>query len=174
MDKSKWHDGPWLHEPDYKKWVDEYTGYTCFIIRSQSSGCLCGYVTIKPDNYFYGKSICDINLDAHGGVTYAHPSDCMNIELPEEDFIVGFDCGHFRDLAPAYVELQYGKYRDFKFVEDNVISLAKQLKDIGTNREVVYLGKKVSDITHELKLLDSCLNVIIESLVKKGEKNDTN
>jgi len=126
--KSEWPDGPWMSEPDDKKWIDEATGYHCWITRDMHSGFLCGYVGVPPDNPLYGQD--DRSFDVHGGVTITGES-----VLDDDLWWFGFDCVHFFDLLPLVGDLE-GKeadhplkpaYRTFDYVEENCRSLAEQI-----------------------------------------------
>lgn len=143
IDKSQWGDGPWQDEPDRVEWTDSVTGYDCLITRSHVIGHLCGYVGIKADHPYYGKSDDDIHneydLDIHGDLTF---SGYKNIE-DETTWFLGFDCAHLDDYAPwteHRLRLKRGKeplgmkrqkwttYRDINYVIKEVESLARQLK----------------------------------------------
>jgi len=66
---------PWETEPDFLEFVDEDTGYECFIQRHPELKHLCGYVSLPENHKLYGEKNIDneflLNLDVHGGVTYA-------------------------------------------------------------------------------------------------------
>ena len=47
----------WENEPDTLDW--EYNGLTCAIRRVGEMGHLCGYVGVKKDHPWYGKSYND-------------------------------------------------------------------------------------------------------------------
>jgi hypothetical protein len=152
IDKSSWDRGEWDNEPDRIYWIDSKTGYHC-IIRRIKFGFLCGYVAIKKNHPFYGKSYNDIDsiLKVHGGVTYSefcnHDHE-MGIRLLTEEkdksWWFGFDCGHFLDYQPAFSDTRlkellpkksvslFGQeiYRNISYVISETESLAQQLKDL--------------------------------------------
>ena len=70
VDKSTWGDGPWQAEPDKKQWSDPATGLPCLIVRGPV-GALCGYVGVSPDHPLYGKGHDDLDVEVHGGLTFA-------------------------------------------------------------------------------------------------------
>lgn len=119
-------------EEDSYEWVDEYSGYTCYIKRNPVFKFLLGYVEIPSSHPFFGKDLMDdcFDLEVHGGVTFSgagrHPFKWK----------VGFDCDHFCDLWPVKIKgkgeryfLGGGTYKDVNFVKEECKKLAKQLKD---------------------------------------------
>lgn len=110
-DKSSWGPGPWQGEADKEQWQDETTGYPCLIKRSDYAGSLCGYVGVTPDHPWYGKHHDEIDVSAHGGLTYSDlceqgPEDHTICHVPgpgepEPLWWLGFDCGHAWDISPA-------------------------------------------------------------------------
>ena len=148
-DKSVWPRGEWDTEYDKKQWQDEETGYPCLIVRSQLNA-LCGYVGVNSDHPLFEKNYDDADVRVHGGLTFAdkclpgpiEESVCHLVEPGEDEQIwwFGFDCAHFNDMYPGSIEVMQkfpelhgslgGTYRNVEFVEAEVASLAKQLKDL--------------------------------------------
>jgi hypothetical protein len=152
VDKAPWGEGPWLAEPDKVQWTDEATGLVCLAKRNPRMGMWCGYVGVAEGHRFYGVRYDAVDVDVHGGLTYA---DFCEEDTPEESSIchapapgepdrlwwLGFDCGHYFDLMPgtvaalradasAVVEdlMDLGStYRTLDFVRDECRSLAAQL-----------------------------------------------
>jgi hypothetical protein len=153
-DKSEWGPGPWVDEPDKLQWQDEATGLPCLIKRNtQVTGALCGYVGLAEGHPDFGKSYHDVEVEVHGGLTFAdfcHKSD----EQPEHELIchmhdpgepdrvwwLGFDCSHAGDLSPrldsvlrslpAFPKAPGGwedTYRAIDYVKAHVTQLAAQL-----------------------------------------------
>lgn len=57
----------------------------------------CGYVRVPPAHPFHGQPYDDINVDVHGGLTFASVEPCAH-----EDGIgywIGFDCAHLGDAS---------------------------------------------------------------------------
>jgi hypothetical protein len=77
MDKTEWPDGPWKSEPDKLQWPDEATGLPCLIKRNPV-GALCGYVGVTSDHPYYQQDYDSVNLDAHGGLTFA--AGCVDLD----------------------------------------------------------------------------------------------
>lgn len=95
---------PWETEPDFFEFVDEGTGYRCFIRRNPELKHLCGYVELPKKHKLYGKDYINDEeifneLDVHGGVTYTN-----EIRFKQQnytiDYVVGFDCAHAGDYSP--------------------------------------------------------------------------
>ena len=97
--------GPWVDEPDEVSF--EHADMQCLITRVilrepvpgevWFGGHLCGYVIIPEYHPLFGcKWGCNDldDFDVHGGITY---SDFFS----EEGFMIGFDCGHSRDVVPS-------------------------------------------------------------------------
>ena len=143
VDRKDWprKDGPWNQEPDRIQWRDPETGSVCLIKRNAYGG-LCGYVGVAPGHPWHNLNYMGlIGVQVHGGLTYSdHCQDdpingiCHVPNPGEADHLywLGFDCGHSFDLCPN--ERSYGgKYRDVKYVRDEVTNLAKQAKEAEIN-----------------------------------------
>jgi len=111
IDKTEWGEGPWLSEPDKLQWVDEATDLDCLIVRGPM-GALCGYVGVPPDHPYHGRGYSDLDLEVHGGLTFASACDEDAPEgegichvpapgRPADVWWLGFDCGHAFDAMPA-------------------------------------------------------------------------
>jgi len=141
--------GEWENEPDKIQWVDEATGLDCLMHRN-NGGAWCGYVGVAEGHPAFGKDYDDVDVTAHGGLTYG--DFCQNTTdesfgichvpepgRPHRVFWLGFDCAHAGDLLPAYRSipgmpalLQHDRdeYRNREYVESEVTKLARQLKDL--------------------------------------------
>lgn len=146
MNKSDWGDGPWQTEPDKVEWVDAY-GFVC-IARRNHSGAWCGYVGIPPSHPFHKMPYDDIPVYVHGGLTYADKCNpqadgtgvCHETDDEDDLWWFGFDCCHWNDYPPALdTKLkQVGapsvfeiiSYKPLHYVEKEIASLARQLRDI--------------------------------------------
>ncbi len=84
----------WENEPDYEEFT--HKGYKCSIKRNMS-GALCGYVDLPKDHPWYELGYDDIEIDVHGGLTYAQNNVS---EQGEESYTIGFDCSHAFDYCP--------------------------------------------------------------------------
>jgi hypothetical protein len=113
VDKAGWPRGEWDNEPDRIEWRSG--AFACLIVRSASTGALCGYVGTPPGHPWHGKDYNDEVLwgvEVHGGLTYAAPcvegGHICHVPQPGEPDAVhwlGFDCGHSQDISPAFGRL---------------------------------------------------------------------
>jgi len=89
---------PWETEPDFLEFIDEDTGYRCFIQRHLELKHLCGYVELPKEHKLYGsfseKNF--YNIEVHGRVTYTGRREFKQQNYIA-DYVVGFDCGHAGD-----------------------------------------------------------------------------
>lgn len=140
--------GPWDDEPDKVQWVDEATDLDCLAVRN-SMGVWCGYVGVPPCHPAHGADYTDLDVDVHGGLTFA--SSCneeaedeghgiCHVPLPGREANVwwlGFDCGHVGfDVIPAFLKHDVNLpksgrfasvYRNLDYVKAECASLAAQL-----------------------------------------------
>ena len=127
-DKSGWGQGPWLTEPDKVVWVDEATDLDCMAHRGPL-GAWCAYVGVPEGHPAYGQGYDDVDVDAHGGLTYA--AGCQETDdpafgichVPQEGrpavvWWLGFDCHHFMDYAPRMKEVHAQIAADVAAVRD--------------------------------------------------------
>lgn len=108
LDKTGWGSGPWQEEPDRVYWIDATTDYDCLILRSPTSGSLCGYVGVPSGHPAYGQDYNAVNVNVHGGLTYG--ARCQENGLichtarsgrPDDVYWLGFDCSQAFDIMPA-------------------------------------------------------------------------
>jgi hypothetical protein len=132
---------PWETEPNFLEFVDESTGYRCFIQRHPEFKHLCGYVELPKEHKLYGKDYMDNEeifneIDVHGGVTYTG-----EIRFKQQDYtidyVVGFDCAHAGDYSPYFLpflgmnkRIANETYKDIEYVTNECKNLAKQLKEL--------------------------------------------
>ncbi len=107
--REAWPPGPWHDEPDIVEWRHE-SGLPCLIVRAEVTGSLCGYVGVPPGHPLHGKGPSDVDLDAHGGITYADACQGSICHVPrpgEPDDVwwFGFDTAHAFDVMPAMAAL---------------------------------------------------------------------
>jgi hypothetical protein len=120
-------------------WADERTGLPC-LIRRNSMGGWCGYVGVPKDHPASGGGYDDVDVDVHGGLTYAGTIDTAkdHPEFATELWWLGFDCGHAYDLMPGMMRFQRqflpdneDVYRDLDYVRTETTRLASQLSVLG-------------------------------------------
>jgi len=120
---------PWETEPDFVEFIDQDTGYKCFIQRHPELKHLCGYVDLPKEHKLYGIFSEEEDFEVHGGVTYTGKRE---FEQPNyiADYVLGFDCGHAGDLVPGVKIFHEEVYRDIEYVTNECKNLAKQLKEL--------------------------------------------
>jgi hypothetical protein len=110
------------HEPDEHEF--EHAGFKCELRRGPVQAW-CGYVLLPDDHPYSGRSMGDdnvIDLDVHGGVTFAG-------RIKDKGFALGFDCGHLYDMVwYAHTGLNNGVYRTFEYAKKETERLAEQLR----------------------------------------------
>ena len=144
IDKSSWPAGPWHAEPDKIHWIDAATDMDCLMHRN-ASGAWCGYVAVAEGHPAFERSYHDLDLDVHGGLTYADFCQETTDERkgvchvpfagrPHRVWWLGFDCAHAFDSMPSIASYlpksfhhDHDVYRDRAYVEGEVRHLAKQL-----------------------------------------------
>lgn len=94
---------------------------------------LCGYITLTKDSSLYGVDYDDINISAHGGLTYQGYDQ-------NENYVIGFDCGHYGDLTPYFLFKDFpfysdGEYRDMQYVKSECESMAEQVSKFSKSIE---------------------------------------
>lgn len=141
MKNAAWGQGPWDDEPDR---VDfEHAGRRCLMLRNLRLGHWCGYVAVPPGHPYYGKDYDGLDVEVHGGLTYADACAgdiCHKAKPGEPDDLwwLGFDCGHFLDLVPFRHDSDLPEkeiYRDVAYVRAECERLAEQLA--GTGRMII-------------------------------------
>lgn len=126
--------------------IDEYR---CVIL-GLSLGHRCGYVGLPQGHECYDMDYDDIEVDVHGGLTYS------KLGMPPVNdtsrYWIGFDCCHCDDgkdfslikelnderIYNHYVDMERifsvgGKVRTLEFVENELVSIVSQLKNIDSN-----------------------------------------
>ena len=66
------------------------------LIVMRGPGCVNGYVGVKENHPYFGKSYDDTNIDCHGGLTYANMGD-DKYGWPSDYYWFGWDYAHLGD-----------------------------------------------------------------------------
>ena len=125
---------PWTLEPD--EYDFSWRGYKCLCKRNQHSQTWLGYVLLPHGHAFndsgmYKKYVTE-ELDVHGGVTFYDRVPKMDATL------IGFDCNHYNDYAPASTlptptfmdslnDVEAPKYRTLSYVRIELRNLVDQI-----------------------------------------------
>ena len=103
--------------------IGEYKGYRYYVIERGFDNTIyyCGYVAIDEDNYYFNKTVKEIELlDVYGGVTFQ--GEGVRIKLPLEKFIIGFDTLH-----GMHEVFEKNKIKELKLTEDECKRLIYQI-----------------------------------------------
>ena len=131
VDKTGWPDGVWMDEPDEVRF--SVAGFECFIVRHHRLGHLCGYIGVPQEHPFYGVNYDDIDIEAHGGLTYSDEGSGLGkkveqFEVNEQLWFLGFDCAHFNDHIPTLEDSFGSEYRTIEYVKKELARIATQLE----------------------------------------------
>jgi hypothetical protein len=125
-----------VNHPDRVLAKGEHLNYK-WIVTHNSIGYRCGYVRIPRNHPWYAQE-CDLDVDVHGGITFAeHDVPCDN-PGDDTDWWIGFDCAHACDAPdpalPALLQAgeaigrtSYGEIRTQEYVEEQCKSLCEQV-----------------------------------------------
>jgi len=134
----------WETEPDKVEF--EYKGFKCLILRHPTLLHLNGYVGLTENHQYYGKDCSKIDIDVHGGLTFAEMGDGEN--WPKGYYWIGFDTGHCTDYSPGMEKIiNRGTneiYKNIDYVTNEVKKLVDQL-DI-----IQKYGKKTLKSIHKI------------------------
>lgn len=155
-----WPSGEWDSEPDKLQWPDEATGLPCLVVRHPRLGHLCGYVGVPPGHPLHGHPDQDVDVEVHGGLTFANACQPEEREAegichvpgpgePEHVHWFGFDCAHAGDFSPGLhrkeldwldslkVLRDYDTYRALDYVKGECAKLALQLLQRGATTDLL-------------------------------------
>lgn len=76
-----------------KEW--EHAGLKCAVVLAREGGHRCGYVRVPPNHSAHGKGYNDVDVNVHGGLTFAQVEPCAHEDGTGWWF--GFDCAHSGD-----------------------------------------------------------------------------
>lgn len=153
------------NEKDFYYWINDKSGYSCFIKRHEQCGYLCGYVEIPKDHYLskvkYSNIELEYSFEVHGGITY---SDAMF----SDKWCIGFDCAGVEDMKP-FESYERGIYRNVEYVTQECEKLALQLYEFNQKRKsyipIGFLSNPIYEHYKNIqKLLE--LNIIQENEIE--------
>ena len=76
------------------------------VVIAQDMGHRCGYVSVPKEHPWYGKDYNEVDLDVHGGVTYAGMRDDL--------WWFGYDCAHLGDARDP--ELMSDEFKSIRIM----------------------------------------------------------
>jgi hypothetical protein len=101
IDKSTWAEGPWIEEPDKVQWIDQPTGLDCLIVRSLTTGGLCGYVGVPEGHPLY-ETPYNKPVALLAGMLAERMNKPLG-ETPGMTILLGLMCGEFPQERPDVV-----------------------------------------------------------------------
>ena len=116
----------------------KHCGYKCEVLATEM-GHRCGYVTVPKTHPAYGEDYDDLDIECHGGLTYANKGK------------FGFDCAHLGDgkditlmneatiktytSSPFWKEYAFGRpAKSLAFCIEECKSIATQFKAMESNK----------------------------------------
>ncbi len=134
--RATWPEGEWTNELDRLEF--EHAGLPC-IMQRNALGNWCGYVAVSPGHILYGVDARNIDIEVHGGLTYANA--CMGAVChipkpgePDDVWWLGFDAAHAGDRVPEMAfsittgePREWETYRDQDYIKEQTEGLADQL-----------------------------------------------
>jgi hypothetical protein len=76
----------------------KHAGLSCAVVQGREASNRCGYVRVPPSHPAHGKSYKDVDVDVHGGLTFAAVEPCTEHE-DGQGYWFGFDCAHLGDAS---------------------------------------------------------------------------
>lgn len=115
-----------------------------FEVTDNGHGYRCGYVRIPAGHLWHGKGGDELEVNVHGGLTFAeHDADCGK-GGEDSAWWLGFDCAHFMDrpdpALPSYSEtwdIGHGEVRSTEYVVAECCKLAGQAAEAASGFTVV-------------------------------------
>lgn len=75
----------------------EHAGLLCAVVQGREGGHRCGYVRVPPGHPAHGKDYNYVDVEVHGGLTFASVEPCAHEDGTSWWF--GFDCNHLGDAS---------------------------------------------------------------------------
>lgn len=126
-----------------------YKGFRCKVV-FQQLGHRCGYVEIPKGHELFEKDYEDIDVQVHGGLTYAN--HYVAPEGETENWWIGFDCAHYMDGRDY--ETAYKLYKDHPEVLSSLKYMEKVDKMFDTNvgevRTMEYVEGELKSIVDQI------------------------
>lgn len=95
-----------------------YEGYNYFIVFT-FNGYRCAYVEIPKDSKYYKVDYEELDIDAHGGITFSEYYPELTGSSNEDDkWYIGWDYGHFSDRTSVELVEEY-------FPDEEVLEFTK-------------------------------------------------
>jgi hypothetical protein len=85
-----------MHNPDAVLAKGEHAGFEYEVIHN-GHGIRCGYVRVPFGHAWHGVPYDDLDVEVHGGLTFAEPDEPCPKDGPDNAYWVGFDTHHLHD-----------------------------------------------------------------------------
>jgi hypothetical protein len=95
-----------VNRPDAVLAEGSHAGYQWAVVHN-GMGHRCGYVRVPKGHPWHGKGYDDINVEVHGGLTFAEPDKPCDKEGADDAYWVGFDCAHGGDAPDPQLPAEY-------------------------------------------------------------------
>jgi hypothetical protein len=112
----------------------EHLGFQWVVVHN-GMGYRCGYVRVPLGHPWHGKDYNDLNVEVHGGVSFAEADVPCDAPGTDTDWWIGFDCAHAFDapdpeltlvLPDQRLSLSIGVVRTQAYAEAECHSLCQQ------------------------------------------------
>lgn len=125
----------------------EVDGFKCVIV-GQNWGHRCGYIEIPLYHKYYGVDYNEIDVDVHGGWTYAeYTHNNYPIESPNGTWWIGFDCNHCCDGKDLELVKSFGDTKTTRFI----LNMNDKFPEHGEVRTMKYVENELRNAVKELK-----------------------
>ena len=85
-----------IDRPDDVLAEGEHLGFQ-WVVVNNGLGYRCGYARVPLGHPWHGKSHDDLNVEVHGGLTFAEADVPCDAPGADTDWWLGFDCAHAFD-----------------------------------------------------------------------------
>lgn len=96
------------------------------------------YIKIPENHKYYGKDYGEIDIDVHGGLTYAHDYLYIDDTTKVDGWFIGWDYAHWGDYMGYFEDENWQQYHQFEDdkkwttqeIKEEVASVCYQLAEI--------------------------------------------
>jgi hypothetical protein len=120
--------------------------YRCVVIGG-NMGHRCGYIGLPKEHSLYGKNYSDIDIDVHGGLTYAGGGENSKYPVESDLWWFGFDCAHWMDGKDFDLIAELADERTYQVMQE----VEKEYPTEGTIRTTEYVEKELINAVEQLK-----------------------
>jgi hypothetical protein len=133
--------------PDALLAKGEHLGFE-WEVTNNGIGYRCGYVRVPLGHPWHGKDYNDIDVEVHGGLTFAEMDADCHKGGEDNAYWVGFDCGHYGDGRDY--SLTWGRYGDGEAAKATERAFEQQFKGcVGTVRSTEYVADECRSLCEQ-------------------------